>query len=101
MSGGPAACLGGRDYPGNGQDTKLGDTLPFAVSGDGKDFFTADYTPSWTGVLAIHAGTAERTRIEAFASPIDQVMGGDFDGGWSVWSEGHSFTSLDDWTLQP
>jgi hypothetical protein len=73
--------------------------VPFAVSGDGRVLFAGDYTSAWSGVVAIQAGTLQRTQIQTFTSTKDQVVGGAFDGRWLVWSEVHSFTNLNDWSL--
>ena len=74
--------------------------VPFAVSPDGHQAFVADYSASWSGVLAIPIGTGQRTRIDPFANPdVAQVVGGAFDGRWLVWTSINSTTSTDDWTM--
>ena len=73
--------------------------VPFALAHDGRSFFAAVYSPRFSGVAEVDARTNAIKRIKAFPHPASDQADGAFDGRWLVWSEYHSLTSLDDFTV--
>jgi len=76
--------------------------VPFALAHDGRTFFAAVYSSRFSGVAEVGARTnavKEVKEIRAFPNPARDQADGAFDGRWLVWSEYHSLTSLDDFTI--
>jgi len=60
---------------------------PLVMSSDGQQVFAADYTPTWSGVVAVSATSHQRLRILEFAHPDrDQLLGEAFDSRWLIFS---------------
>jgi hypothetical protein len=72
--------------------------LPIVGAGDGRTFFAALYTPSFSGVVRIDAHTSRVTRIRRFPNARNDQADGSFDGRWLVWNEYHSLSGFDDFT---
>jgi hypothetical protein len=66
--------------------------LPIVGAGDGRSFFAALYSPSWSGVARVNARTSRITRIRRFPSAHDDQADGSWDGRWFVWNEYHSLS---------
>jgi len=73
--------------------------VPFALAHDRRSFFAALYSRRFSGVAEIDARTSAVRRIKAFPDPAEDQADGAFDGRRLVWSEYHSLTSLDDFTV--
>jgi hypothetical protein len=73
--------------------------VPFALGHDRRTFFASVYSPRFSGVAQVEARTDVVKRIKAFPDPAKDQADGAFDGRWLVWSEYHSLTSLDDFTV--
>ena len=73
--------------------------MPFALAHDRRSFFAAIHRQASRGSRRstrerVRSGTSRRSRIR----PLDQADGA-FDGRWLVWSEYHSLSGLDDFTV--
>lgn len=69
---------------------------PIAMSPDGKQVFAADYTPTWSGVVAVSTTSHQRLHILEFAHPDrDQLLGAAFDGRWLIFSVTHDMMGAD------
>ena len=73
--------------------------VPFALAHDGRSFFAAVYSPRFSGVAEIDSKTSRVTQIKAFADPAEDQADGAFDGRRLVWSEYHSLSDPDDFTV--
>jgi hypothetical protein len=73
--------------------------VPFALAHDRRSFFAAVYSPRFSGVAEIDAGTNRLRHIKAFPDPAEDQADGAFDGRWLVWAEYHSLSDLDDFTV--
>ncbi len=73
--------------------------VPLALAHDGRTFFAAVHSASFSGVARIDAQTGAVTRIKAFPDPNRDQAVGAFDGRWLVWNEEHDFTNLGDFTV--
>jgi hypothetical protein len=73
--------------------------VPFALTHDHRSFFAAAYSPGFSGVAQVDARTSLIKVIKAFPQPAVDQADGAFDGRWLVWSEYHSLTSFDDFTV--
>jgi hypothetical protein len=72
--------------------------IPFALAHDGRSFFAAVYSTTFSGVASIDAKTSVVTEIKAFPDRNRDQAGGVFDGRWLVWNEYHGFDSFNDFT---
>jgi hypothetical protein len=73
--------------------------VPFALAHDRRSFFAAIHSSGFSGVAEIDARTSAVRHIKAFPDPASDQADGAFDGRWLVWSEYHSLTGLDDFTV--
>jgi hypothetical protein len=73
--------------------------VPFALAHDGRSFFAAIYSRRFSGVGEIDARTSAVHKIKRFPQPGRDQANGAFDGRWLVWSEYHSLSSVDDFTV--
>jgi hypothetical protein len=69
------------------------------TAADGSRIFGELYSSGWSGVVAV-SPLGSITQISAFQDPTsDQIIGASFDGRWLVWSEGHSLSDSNDWSI--
>ena len=73
--------------------------MPFALAHDRHSFFAAVYSPRFSGVAEVDARTNVVKEIKAFPDRDEDQADGAFDGRWLVWSEYHSLSSPDDFTV--
>ena len=73
--------------------------VPFALAPDHRSFFAAVYSQRFSGVARIDSRTNAIEPIKAFPAPAKDQADGAFDGRWLVWSEYHSLTSSDAFTV--
>lgn len=73
--------------------------VPLALANDGRSFFAEIYTKTYSGVVRIDATSSRYTKIKRFSNPSrDQALGSS-DGRWFVWTEYHSLSNPDDFTV--
>src|SRR5437870_10398802 len=74
--------------------------VPLAVSPDGLEVFTSEYSNAWSGVVRVSTRTGESFPIRRFDKPNDQSIAGVGDGRWLVWTDDHSSTDQSEWDLR-
>lgn len=72
--------------------------VPWTLAHDGRSFFATVYSPRFSGVARIDAGTSGITEIKALPDPSTDQADGAYDGRRLVWNEYHSLTGFDDFT---
>jgi hypothetical protein len=73
--------------------------VPLATGRDGRTFFATIYSPTFSGVGRIDAGTSGVVPIKSFSNPAEDQADGAFDGRWLVWKEYHSLYNWDDFSV--
>jgi hypothetical protein len=79
--------------------SSTGELIPLGAAPDGRTAYVAAWTQSFAGVAALDLASGRLRPIRPFADPASDQADGVSAGPWLVWSQTHSLSDLDAFTV--